>query len=133
MEKIKSIAIIVEDDTPLLDAITKRVKSNDIETISCTTGEQAVDYIENIDELPETIYLWLDYYLTGEMNGFDVIKVVKNNPKLKNVRVFMISNSASDENIHNAIEIGVEKYLVKAEHRLDDLIEQFLVMVKENK
>lgn len=132
MENMKPLVIIIEDESPLLDAITKRIKEKEIETISCTTGEQALDYISAIDQLPDQIYIWLDYYLSGEMNGLAFIKEVKKKYKSKDIKVVIVSNSASDQTIHNALILGAEKYMVKAEHRLDDLIEQFIGVINSS-
>lgn len=130
MENIKPLVLIIEDESPLLDAITKRIREKEIETISCATGEQALDYLAAIEQLPDRIFIWLDYYLSGEMNGLDFIKEVKKRNESKDIRVVVVSNSASDQTIHNALMLGAEKYMVKAEHRLNDLIEQFVDMVK---
>lgn len=112
--------MIVEDETLLLQAIVKKLKLNNIETISCSSGKQAFDYLESLSELPDAV--WLDYYLK-DMNGIEFMTNIKSNPKWVNIPVVVVSNSASPEKVHHMLGLGVKKYLIKAEYRLDEIIE----------
>jgi len=112
--------MVLEDEDLLLQAITKKMKSLGLEVISCTSGKQAIDYLNNLPELPEAI--WLDYYLK-DMNGIDFMNQVKNNPKWQDIPVMVVSNSASGEKVTSMLGLGAKKYFLKAEYRLDDLIQ----------
>jgi len=111
--------MVVEDESMLLRAICKKLKMNGISTISATKGSQALDYLKSLPDLPDAI--WLDYYL-NEMNGLVFMGKLKKDPKLANIPVFVISNSASPEKVHQMLALGVKKYILKADHRLDELI-----------
>lgn len=114
-----SIVMIVEDENLLLQAISKKLKLSGIEPISCSSAKQAIDYLKEIEKLPNAI--WLDYYL-GDMNGLEFVKALKENPKWAKIPIVVVSNSASDKKVHNMLALGVEKYLLKAEYRLDEII-----------
>jgi two-component system chemotaxis sensor kinase CheA len=123
MEKTikQPIVMVLEDEMLLLNAITKKLKLNGMETVSCSSGKQAIDYLENMDEeLPHAV--WLDYYL-GDMNGLEFVQALKRNKKWRKIPVVVVSNSASSEKVHNMLALGVKKYLLKAEYRLDEIIE----------
>lgn len=111
--------MVVEDETLLLQAITKKLKLSNMDVLSCSSGQQAVDYLNSIDELPDAI--WLDYYLK-DMNGLAFMQEIKNNPKWTNIPVLVVSNSASPEKVHNMLGLGAKKYILKAEFRLDEII-----------
>lgn len=111
--------MVVEDEILLLQAITKKLKLSNMDVLSCSSGQQAVDYLNNIDELPDAI--WLDYYLK-DMNGLAFMQEIKNNPKWENIPVLVVSNSASPEKVHNMLGLGAKKYILKAEYRLDEII-----------
>lgn len=111
--------MVIEDENLLLQAISKKLKLNGISPISCSSGKQAFDYLKNLTELPNAI--WLDYYLE-DMNGLDFMNQLKGNLKWKNIPVVVVSNSANPEKVHNLLAIGVKEYLLKAKYRLDDLI-----------
>lgn len=126
----KKKILVVEDETLLLQAIVKKLELNGYETVSATTGEQAVDYLENLLELPDGI--WLDYYL-GDMNGLEFMNRLKGNDKWRDIPVVVVSNSASDEKVHSMLALGAQKYLLKAQYRLDDIVSMFDKFVNENK
>lgn len=111
--------MVVEDETLLLQAITKKLKLSNMDVVSCASGQQALDYLENLDELPDAI--WLDYYLK-DMNGLSFMQVLKQNPAWAAIPVLVVSNSASPEKVHNMLALGAKKYILKAEYRLDEII-----------
>lgn len=119
MSKQNPTIMVVEDEVLLLQAITKKLKLSEMDVLSCSSGQQAVDYLSSIDELPDAI--WLDYYLK-DMNGLAFMQEIKNNPKWSNIPVLVVSNSASPEKVHNMLGLGAKKYILKAEYRLDEII-----------
>lgn len=111
--------MIVEDEALLLQAITKKMKLNNIQTVSCTDGQQALDYLKDFPTLPDAI--WLDYHLNG-MDGLALMNNLKKNSKWSAIPVFVVSNSAGPDKVTNMLALGAKKYLLKAEHRLDEII-----------
>lgn len=130
MSHTKPTIMVVEDETLLLQAITKKLTVSNLDVISCSSGQQAVDYLNNLDELPDAV--WLDYYLK-DMNGLAFMQAIKENPKWANIPVVVVSNSASPEKVHNMLALGARKYILKAEYRLDEIIEMMLTMIADTK
>src|SRR5262245_51783061 len=112
--------MVVEDEALLLQAITKKLKMSGLEVVSCASGQQAIDYLENLDHLPDAV--WLDYYLK-DMNGLAFMQQLKETPKWSNIPVIVVSNSASPDKVHNMLGLGARKYILKAEYRLDEIVE----------
>lgn len=121
MANKKPIIMVVEDEILLLEAITKKLKLNNIDVIGCSSGKQAIDYLDSLPKKPDAI--WLDYYL-GDLNGIDFMKRVQEKSDWAKIPVLVVSNSASPDKVDKMLELGVKKYLIKAEHRLDDLVEE---------
>ncbi|MGF7228740.1 MAG: response regulator [Candidatus Saccharibacteria bacterium] len=119
MSKQHPTIMVVEDETLLLQAITKKLKLSDMDVLSCASGQQAVDYLGSLDEMPDAI--WLDYYLK-DMNGLAFMQELKQNPKWENIPVLVVSNSASPDKVSNMLGLGAKKYILKAEYRLDEII-----------
>lgn len=119
MSKQNPTIMVVEDEVLLLQAITKKLKLSEMDVLSCSSGGQAVDYLNSIDELPDAI--WLDYYLK-DMNGLAFMQELKANPQWENIPVLVVSNSASPDKVHNMLGLGAKKYILKAEYRLDEII-----------
>ena len=128
MAKDTTTIMVVEDETLLLQAITKKLKLSGLDVVSCASGQQALDYLESLDELPAAI--WLDYYLK-DMNGLAFMQTIKDNPKWSNIPVCAVSNSMSPEKVHNMLALGVKKYILKAEYRLDEIIAIVQDLIKE--
>jgi len=129
MKKMSTI-LVVEDEDLLLRAISKKLELSGLNPVSCTSGEQALDYLGNLLELPDVI--WLDYHLKA-MTGLDFLKKVKDNPKWDHIPVVIVSNSASKEKVHSMLALGANKYILKAEYRLDDIIKivkEFVPQIK---
>jgi CheY-like chemotaxis protein len=129
MSKENPTIMVVEDETLLLQAITKKLKFSNMDVLSCASGQQAVDYLNNLDELPDAI--WLDYYLK-DMNGLAFMQELKTNPVWMNIPVIVVSNSASPEKVHNMLALGARKYILKAEYRLDEIIGMIREFINDN-
>lgn len=120
--------LILEDENLILQAISRKLDGAGFDTVSCTSAKQALDYLENMRELPDVI--WLDYYL-GDMNGLEFMRQLKKKEKLAKIPVVVVSNSASDEKKSAMLGLGAKKYLLKAQHRLEDIIEMLKDIVEK--
>jgi DNA-binding response OmpR family regulator len=110
----------VEDERPLLEAVKAKLETRGFEVVSARTVEQALDYIRGIDHVDA---IWLDHYLLGKENGLDLVKKLKAEGSHSNqVPIFVVSNTAGPQTVQTYLHLGVKKYYVKAEHRLDDII-----------
>jgi two-component system, chemotaxis family, sensor kinase CheA len=121
--------MVVEDETLLLQAITKKLKLSDMDVLSCASGQQAVDYLTSLEEMPDAI--WLDYYLK-DMNGLAFMQKLKENPLWTNIPVIVVSNSANPEKVNTMLGLGAKKYILKAEHRLDEIIDMIREFIDDN-
>jgi len=50
--------------------------------------------------------------------------MLKQDPELKNVPVFVLSNLAEDENLKRALRMGAEDYFVKSQHPINEVVEK---------
>jgi DNA-binding response OmpR family regulator len=128
MSKENPTIMVVEDETLLLQAITKKLKLSGMDVLSCSSGQQAIDYLGNLDELPDAV--WLDYYLK-DMNGLAFMQQLKSNQKWTDIPVLVVSNSANPEKVTNMLGLGAKKYILKAEYRLDEIIAMIRDFIKE--
>jgi CheY-like chemotaxis protein len=119
MSKQNPTIMVVEDETLLLQAISKKIKLSNMDVLSCSSGKQALDYLTSLDEMPDAV--WLDYYLK-DMNGLAFMQLLKQNPKWEAIPVLVVSNSASPEKVSTMLGLGAKKYILKAEYRLDEII-----------
>lgn len=111
--------LVVEDEPLLLEAIGNKLAKKGISATLCAEGRQGLDVLAKSKELPKAI--WLDYYLK-DMNGLAFVEAVKQNPKWASIPIIVVSNSASSPKVSSMIALGVNKYLLKAQYRLEDII-----------
>ncbi|MDQ3099374.1 MAG: response regulator [bacterium] len=122
--------MVVEDEAILLQAITTKLQKNNIKTVSCVGGKQALEYLENLDHLPDAI--WLDYYLK-DMDGLGFAQELKKNEQWAKIPIIVVSNSASPDKVKNMLALGINKYILKAEYRLDDIVKLIEEMIVDAK
>jgi PleD family two-component response regulator len=124
----KPLIMVVEDDEPLLEAVQKKLKVSSFRTIGIKDGKQVLDYLNQGNELPTLI--WLDYYLPS-MNGLELLTEMKKNSRFQDIPVFVISNTAGPEKVNAMMSLGVKKYFLKAEMRLEEIIEEIKLFLKK--
>jgi|AntAceMinimDraft_12_1070368.scaffolds.fasta_scaffold01652_4 DNA-binding response OmpR family regulator len=107
----------VEDDVFLSDIIKKKCSANKCDLMQATTAEETFSQLKT--QLPDIIIL--DILLPGR-NGFEILKELKETTETKNIPVIILSNFGQKEEVQKGIELGAEKYLVKATLSLDDIL-----------
>ena len=118
MNEVNLKVMVVEDEPLLLEAIGDKLEEEGVGSILCPSGKEAIDRL-NSGELPDAI--WLDYYLK-DMDGLSFMGMVKQNPNWQNIPVIVVSNSATAQKVNSMLALGAQKYLLKAEYRLEDII-----------
>ncbi len=96
----------VEDEKDLAEIIRKYLSREGFETTVFHDGETAMEHIN------DQVDLWiLDIMLTGEINGYDLIKALKENNSPSSV----IFTSARDQDLDKimGLELGSDDYLAK--------------------
>ena len=123
--------VVVEDEELLLQVITKKLTTVGFDVISCKSAKQALDYLKGMEKSADVI--WLDYYLEDGMNGLDFLREVSKDNTLSKIPVVVVSNSASEDKKSAMIALGAKRYILKAEHRLDEIVDQISEVVSENR
>lgn len=112
--------LVVEDEKPLLEAIHIKLEKSGFGVVTARTAEQAYGLLEDLNKVD---IIWLDHYLLGKENGLDLVAKIKNDERYKNIPIFIVSNTASSEKVQSYINLGVNKYYIKSNYRLDNIIE----------
>ena len=121
--------LVVEDEPLLLAAIGKKLEKEKIQSLLADSAKKAFEFLINEKKIPDAI--WLDYYLK-DTNGLEFVTELKNNPKWANIPIIVVSNSASTNKVNSMLTLGVEKYLLKANYRLEDIIKEINSLIKKD-
>jgi len=73
------------------------------------SGANAFSMLEN-ENLPDLIFLDINMPL---MNGFEVLQLIKNSPRLEKIPVILLSTSFSEHDIKRGFHLGATRYIVK--------------------
>lgn len=101
--------LIVEDDDFLLQMYAAKLELENFTVYSATTGTQGLKIAQK--ESPDLILLDLNL---PEMDGFTVLKYLKDDQANKDIPVLVLTNFSQKENIDRCLDLGAEDYLIKA-------------------
>lgn len=113
------MGILYIDDTAYWRDLYEKAFSQagvEIKTLPDARG----DIVKEVHESQPDLIL-LDISMP-EVNGFDAIKILKNDEKTKNFPVFFFSNIGSPDYIKKGLELGAEKYLVKGDCQPEEIV-----------
>jgi len=101
--------LLVEDDPFLIDIYATKLKESNYSVEVASEGEEALRKVkENNFDL-----VLLDIVLP-KLDGWDILRQIKAESKIKNLKVIIISNLGQKEEVAKGIKLGAEKYLIKA-------------------
>jgi len=100
--------LFVEDDEGFYNIFSVPLKMKGYDVVRVADGNLAVEKI--IAEKPDLILL--DIVLPG-VSGLDILKELRVREETKAMKVVMLTNFGSDENINKAMEYGSNDYLMK--------------------
>lgn len=121
--------LVIEDETLLLEAIRLKLNAAGYEVDVYSAAKEALAKLQNNELDPSAI--WLDYYM-GDMNGLEFLSEVKKLDKYKNIPVLVVSNSASEDKITALQSLGVEKYLLKADYKLEEIVNELKQVIEKD-
>ena len=125
---MKKTILVVEDEFPLLDAVTETIEKKGYAVYSARSAKEVFDCLE---ELPSVSGVWLDHYILGKENGLDVVARMKEEDKWKGIPVFVVSNTATDDKISSYIQLGVEKFYVKSQVKIHDVVDELISVIEK--
>lgn len=109
--------LIVEDDRDLRDALTAALEASEFHVITATDGVEG--YTKALKEHPDVILLDI---LMPNMNGHEAHEKIRNDPWGRNAKVIFLTSFSDAENVVHAIDKGSDKYVVKSNVSLEDIV-----------
>ncbi|MBU2633148.1 response regulator [Patescibacteria group bacterium] len=118
--------LFIEDDEHLQKVMSACLKENGYNVLNATDGELGIKIIE--EENPDLILLDL---ILPKKDGFEVLEYLKSEEKFKNIPVVVSTNLEEKHDIERAMSYGVRAYLVKANHRPDEIVAKISEILNE--
>lgn len=112
--------LIVEDEEILLTALKEELVTGGGYQV-----EGAGDGVEGLEKVktfhPDLILLDL---LMPKMDGMEMLQKLKSDSETRDIPVVILTNLSDYEQISEALSLGARDYLVKANYKLEDLLEK---------
>jgi len=99
--------LLVDDEVPFVEAMTKRLKKRDLEVSSAFTGREALEKLEKERSIEVVI---LDVKMPG-MDGIETLGEIKKRFPL--AEVVMLTGHATVETAIEGMKLGAYDYLMK--------------------
>ncbi len=123
----KKSILIIEDDPMIVEMYRDKCRAEGFRVLTVSDGKKA---LQRISQGADIILLDI---LMPSLNGFEILKKVKSNPKTKDIPVLVLTNigSESADNDKNlAISLGANDYLVKSLNTPDDVVKKINQILK---
>jgi len=100
--------LLAEDEPQTAQLIEFKLKQAGFEVVHAVDGEQALALVTTT--LPVLIIL---DGLMPVMDGFEVLRRLKENPRLKHIPVLMLTARSRDKDVVSGLELGAADYMIK--------------------
>lgn len=116
MADVKPKVMVIEDDSLLSDLLLQKLADH-FELLYAPTGEIALETLQT--NVPDIILL--DIMLPG-IDGFEVLKRIKENPASAGVPIIVLSNLGKESDVEQGTKLGAEKFVVKVSLTPDEIV-----------
>ncbi|MBI4363265.1 MAG: response regulator [Candidatus Doudnabacteria bacterium] len=121
----KTKILVVEDEEILLTALIEELKQEGFEAVGAKDGVEGID--KAVSEKPDLILLDL---VMPKLDGIGALKEIKAKPETKDIPVVILTNLSDYDKISDALSLGAMDYLVKANYRLEELINKIKAVLE---
>jgi len=121
--------ILFVDDSKLMRKIVNQTLAKiDVEIIDASDGKEALIVLERFYK---EIKLILTDWNMPNMNGFELLQVIKSNNNYTHIPVILTTSEAEKEHINMAIRAGASDYIIKP-FNTNELIKTVLKSLKRD-
>jgi len=117
--------LLIEDDPFLIEIYSTKLKEAGFSVITANDGDEGLKKMKK--ETPEL--LLLDIVLPN-LNGWEILRDIKNNDKLSNLKIVILSNLGEKEEVEKGLKLGAIRYLVKAHYTPSEVVAEIKKILK---
>ena len=119
MSEVARRVLLAEDDRFLRRAAESRLRQGGFTVLTAVDGEEALRMTRA--ERPDLVLLDL---IMPKLQGFEVLKMLKEDPATAPIPVIVLSNLGQDEDLKQAMDLGAIAYFIKAHLSLQELVQR---------
>jgi chemosensory pili system protein ChpA (sensor histidine kinase/response regulator) len=126
--RTQGLTVMVVDDSITVRKVTTRLlERNDMNVIAAKDGVDAVSKLQ--ENIPDIMLLDIEM---PRMDGFELATHVRNEPRLRDIPIIMITSRTGDKHRQRAMQIGVNRYLGKP-FQESELLENIQALLEETR
>ncbi len=107
-EKRETVVMVVDDSITIRKVTERMLARHDMKVVTAKDGVDAVSQLQEIK--PDVMLLDIEM---PRMDGYEVASHVRNDPRLVDLPIIMITSRSGSKHKEKAMEIGVNKYMGK--------------------
>ncbi|MFA7286384.1 MAG: response regulator [Patescibacteria group bacterium] len=119
MAEAKKKVLIIEDEAFLAEMYHTKFKELGYQVFVAPDGKQGIAVMHK--EKPDLTLLDI---IMPDLDGYEVLKVVRQDADLKDLLIVVLSNLGQDEEITKGMQLGADDYLVKSDLTPSQLVEK---------
>jgi len=117
--------MLVEDDEFLAELYATKLKLENYEVALATDGEKGLKMIK--EKKPDLILLDI---ILPKMDGFEILKAIKNEKELKDIPVILLTNLSQKDEVKKGLDLGANDYLIKAHFMPSEVVKKIKQTIK---
>jgi DNA-binding response OmpR family regulator len=117
--KFNTKILLVEDDKMLADMYITKFSKEGLKVIRAEDGAQGLEMAKK--EKPDLVLLDI---IMPKLDGFAVLKELKNDPSMGTTHVLLLTNLGQTEDVEKGKQLGADDYFIKANHTPAEIVEK---------
>lgn len=118
--------LFIEDESALQKILGEALSKEGYKITSALDGEIGLRLAKT--KKPDLVLLDL---ILPKINGFEVLKRIKEDPEIREIPIIVLTNLEGIEDVDRALELGATTYLVKENYDLEEVVEKIKKALEE--
>lgn len=118
--------LIAEDEDVLRRMYAKKFKTEGFEVFEAVNGVETIEMVKK--NKPDIVLLDIIMPL---VDGFSILKKMKEDNSLKNIPVILLTNLAQEPDVKEGLKLGAVDYLVKTNFTPAQIVEKVRKILKK--
>ncbi|MGE5178506.1 MAG: response regulator [Bacteroidota bacterium] len=116
-------ALVVDDSRSMRAIISKQLRELGFTVEEAASGQESLAKLNAADRIDLVLLDWN----MPEMDGCEVLSLIRSEPRYKEVRVMMVTTESEMSQVAVALEAGANEYLMKPFDR-ESLVEKLVLL-----
>ncbi len=126
MSDTKGKILIIEDDRYISKMYQLKLSLEGYDVQVAEDGKQGVEKVKEF--MPDIILLDI---LMPELDGFEVLKIVKSDDITKDIPILIMSNLGQEDHVQKGMKLGAIGYIVKSQYTPSKVVEKIKSVIDE--